>query len=81
MALDNPALTFALALVVGIIGQIVAWHLRVPGIVLLLALGVQYLMTPKVDSLLVQRDTLQRLGLLDPAPGVGPPQKPEGATT
>lgn len=40
MALDNPALTFALAMAAGIVGQTLAWHLRIPGIVLLLALGV-----------------------------------------
>ncbi|MFW5901465.1 MAG: cation:proton antiporter [Thermodesulfobacteriota bacterium] len=38
--LHNPALTVALALVVGIIAQALAHHIRVPGIVLLLAAGV-----------------------------------------
>ena len=38
--LNNPALTIALALVVGILAQAIAHHLRVPGIVLLLAAGV-----------------------------------------
>lgn len=37
---DDPALTFAVALAAGIIAQSVAIHLRVPGIVLLLATGV-----------------------------------------
>ena len=40
MNLDDPALTFALALAAGVIGQAVARHLRVPGIILLLILGV-----------------------------------------
>ncbi len=40
MALDNPALTFAVALAAGIAGQSIAWHLRIPGIVLLLGIGV-----------------------------------------
>ena len=38
--LNNPALTIALALVVGMVMQAVAHHIRVPGIVLLLAAGV-----------------------------------------
>ncbi|MDZ7833410.1 MAG: cation:proton antiporter [Desulfobacterales bacterium] len=37
---NNPALTIALALVVGIGMQAIAHHIRVPGIVLLLAAGV-----------------------------------------
>ncbi len=37
---NNPALTIALALVLGILAQAFAHHLRVPGIVLLLAAGV-----------------------------------------
>lgn len=39
MDLSNPGLTFTLALGAGIIAQSVARHLRVPGIVLLLAVG------------------------------------------
>ncbi len=37
---DNPALTVAIALAAGIAGQSLAQHLRLPGIVLLLVLGV-----------------------------------------
>jgi len=37
---NNPGLTFALALAAGMIAQALAHHLRVPGIVLLLAVGV-----------------------------------------
>ncbi len=37
---ENPALTFALALAAGMVAQAGARHLRVPGIVLLLATGV-----------------------------------------
>ena len=55
MALDNPALTFAVALAAGIVGQAAAWHLRIPGIVLLLALGV--LLGPDVANL-VRPETL-----------------------
>lgn len=40
MTFDNPALTFALALSAGMIAQVLAIHLRVPGIVLLLFAGV-----------------------------------------
>ncbi len=36
---DNPALTVAIALAAGIVGQSLAQHLRLPGIVLLLVLG------------------------------------------
>ena len=36
---SDPALTVAIALAVGMIAQVVARHLRIPGIVLLLALG------------------------------------------
>ncbi|HPF35507.1 MAG TPA: cation:proton antiporter [Candidatus Krumholzibacteria bacterium] len=49
----NPALTIALALAAGMVAQILARHLRVPGIVLLLASGV--LLGPDV------------LGVVDPA--------------
>lgn len=38
--MTNPSLTVALALAVGIIAQSVAQHLKVPGIVFLLAIGV-----------------------------------------
>jgi NhaP-type Na+/H+ or K+/H+ antiporter len=38
--LDDPALTLALALAAGMLAQVLAQHLRVPGIVLLLAAGV-----------------------------------------
>lgn len=37
---NNPGLTIALALVLGMVAQALAHHLRVPGIVLLLAAGV-----------------------------------------
>ncbi|MFO8084902.1 MAG: sodium:proton antiporter [Desulfobacterales bacterium] len=37
---DNPGMTIALALAMGMIAQALAHHLRVPGIVLLLAAGV-----------------------------------------
>lgn len=37
---DNPALTVALALAAGVVAQALARHLRIPGIVLLLAAGV-----------------------------------------
>jgi len=40
MNLQDPALTFALALVAGVLAQAIARHLRVPGIVLLLATGI-----------------------------------------
>jgi NhaP-type Na+/H+ or K+/H+ antiporter len=38
--LTNPALTFAIALAAGIAAQSIARHLRIPGIVLLLGVGV-----------------------------------------
>lgn len=38
--IDNPALTLSLALAAGMIGQSIAHHARIPGIVVLLALGV-----------------------------------------
>lgn len=41
-ALANPGLTVALALACGIIAQILSRHLHVPGIVLLLAVGVAF---------------------------------------
>jgi len=40
MNLQDPALTFALALAAGVFAQAVAHHLRVPGIILLLLTGV-----------------------------------------
>lgn len=40
MNLQDPALTFALALVAGVLAQSIARHLRVPGIVILLATGI-----------------------------------------
>ena len=39
-ALDNPGLTLALAMVAGVLAQAVARHARLPGIVVLLGLGV-----------------------------------------
>ncbi len=42
MIFHNPSLTFAIALAVGMICQALAHHLRVPGIVLLLAAGVLF---------------------------------------
>lgn len=47
--MDNPALTFAIALAAGIAVQSVARHLRMPGIVLLLAVGV--LLGPDVANI------------------------------
>ena len=38
--LSDPALAVAVALIVGMMAQAVAYHLRMPGIVLLLAAGV-----------------------------------------
>lgn len=40
MNLQDPALTFAFALAAGVLAQAIARHLRLPGIVLLLAMGV-----------------------------------------
>lgn len=40
MTFDDPALTFAIALAAGMIAQITAVYLRVPGIVVLLVVGV-----------------------------------------
>lgn len=54
-ALDNPALTFALALGAGVIAQTIAHHVRLPGIVLFLAVGV--LLGPDGANL-VRPDTL-----------------------
>lgn len=38
--MDQPSVTIALALAVGVIAQVAARHLNIPGIVLLLALGI-----------------------------------------
>lgn len=40
MDLQDPALTFALALAAGVVAQAIAHHVRVPGIILLLITGV-----------------------------------------
>ncbi|MBN1355128.1 sodium:proton antiporter [bacterium] len=40
--LNNPGLTIALALALGMISQSLAYHLRIPGIVILLAAGVVF---------------------------------------
>lgn len=53
--MDNPALTFAIALAAGIAAQSVARHLRIPGIVLLLAVGI--LLGPDVANI-VRPETL-----------------------
>lgn len=55
MDLDDPILTFSLALAAGMIAQVVARHLRMPGIVLLLFVGV--LLGPDAIDL-VRPDTL-----------------------
>jgi NhaP-type Na+/H+ or K+/H+ antiporter len=49
MDLQDPALTFAIALAAGIVAQSAARHLQIPGIVLLLAVGV--LLGPDVANL------------------------------
>ncbi len=54
-ALADPALTFALALAAGVLAQVLAHHLRVPGIVVFLLVGV--LLGPDVAGL-VQPQTL-----------------------
>ncbi|MCF7824950.1 MAG: cation:proton antiporter [Candidatus Marinimicrobia bacterium] len=48
--IDNPALTISLALAAGMLGQSLAHHARIPGIVILLALGV--LLGPDVANLI-----------------------------
>lgn len=48
--MDNPALTLALALAAGMIGQAIAHHVKIPGIVILLAIGV--LLGPDVVGLI-----------------------------
>jgi len=40
--LSDPGFAFSLALAAGVVGQVVARHLRMPGIILLLALGVAF---------------------------------------
>ncbi len=50
MNLQDPALTFALALVAGVLAQAIGRHLRVPGIILLLATGI--LLGPEVADLI-----------------------------
>jgi NhaP-type Na+/H+ or K+/H+ antiporter len=55
LTFSNPALTIALALAAGIIAQSVAYHLRIPGIVLLLITGV--LLGPDVSGI-IQPETL-----------------------
>lgn len=60
-ALRNPALTVALALAFGILSQGVARHLRVPGIVVLLAVGV--LLGPEVAGL-IHPETIGALQML-----------------
>lgn len=55
LTFSNPALTIALALAAGIIAQSAAYHLRIPGIVLLLITGV--LLGPDVSGI-IQPETL-----------------------
>jgi NhaP-type Na+/H+ or K+/H+ antiporter len=55
--LADPALAVAIALTVGMLAQSIAYHLRIPGIVVLLAAGV--LLGPDVAGL-VQPQTLGR---------------------
>lgn len=50
MAVRDPALTFSLALAAGMLAQVAAHHLRIPGIVLLLLAGV--LLGPDVASII-----------------------------
>src|SRR5919108_929600 len=50
MSLNDPALTFAIALAAGMTAQVVARHLRIPGIVLLLLVGV--LLGPDVTNII-----------------------------
>ena len=60
--LANPALTIAIALAVGIVGQAIAVHARIPGIVVLLALGV--LLGPAVLGVLYPENLGDALNLL-----------------
>jgi NhaP-type Na+/H+ or K+/H+ antiporter len=55
LTFSNPALTIALGLAAGIIAQSVAYHLRIPGIVILLITGV--LLGPDVSGI-IQPETL-----------------------
>src|SRR5687768_3366967 len=55
MSLNDPALTFALALAAGMAAQVAARHLRIPGIVVLLLAGV--LLGPDVANI-VRPNTL-----------------------
>jgi NhaP-type Na+/H+ or K+/H+ antiporter len=55
LTFSNPALTIALALAAGIIAQSMAYHLRIPGIVILLITGV--LLGPDVSGI-IQPETL-----------------------
>jgi NhaP-type Na+/H+ or K+/H+ antiporter len=55
LTFSNPALTIALCLAAGIIAQSVAYHLRIPGIVILLITGV--LLGPDVSGI-IQPETL-----------------------
>jgi NhaP-type Na+/H+ or K+/H+ antiporter len=55
LTFSNPALTIALGLAAGIFAQSVAYHLRIPGIVLLLITGV--LLGPDVGGV-IQPETL-----------------------
>lgn len=50
MLIDNPALTISMALAAGMLGQALAHHARIPGIVILLALGV--ILGPDVANLI-----------------------------
>jgi NhaP-type Na+/H+ or K+/H+ antiporter len=58
----NPSLTLALALAAGVIAQVVARHLRIPGIVLLLGAGV--LLGPDGLGVVQPRDLGDALGIL-----------------
>jgi NhaP-type Na+/H+ or K+/H+ antiporter len=51
MDFHDPALTFAIALAAGVLAQSVARHLRIPGIILLLAVGV--LLGPRFAALVI----------------------------
>jgi NhaP-type Na+/H+ or K+/H+ antiporter len=58
----NPALVVAIALVAGVVAQIVARHLRIPGIVLLLGAGL--LLGPDVAGVVVPEDLGPALEIL-----------------
>lgn len=55
MAFSSPAVTLSIAVCAGMVGQAVARHLRLPGIIVLLLLGV--LLGPDVANF-VQPSTL-----------------------